>query len=108
MVLMDHFKAVSASEPHNGLQIKRMAAMFGPLLLCTSHPKQEMTADIAASAAAAGLPRSFGQDADNNRRIDFLNVQTATDTFAMLLELWPGRVSKFQLTTLLPLDCPHA
>ncbi len=90
MTIMDHLKTVSTSEPHNGLNTKRMSHIFGPLLMCTSQHRQSMPADIAKSVNKAGL--HVGRELNP---VDTLDAELAARTFHVLIELWPSRVSKF-------------
>lgn len=87
MVLMDHFKTVSAQSPHNGMSALKLSTLFGPLLFCASNPKRELPPEVAASAAAAQL--SFEQ----KRQVDCLDARLAADMLHLLLDVWPGRTS---------------
>ncbi len=93
MVLMDHFKSVSAQSPHNGVSPSRLSQIFGAPLFCTSNPKRQVTAEVAANIDAAGglpgRPRGVGAPA-----VDFLDATLAGDMLALLLDLWPGRASE--------------
>ena len=90
MMLMDHFKSVTGQSPHNGLSVSRLAQIFGPLLFCTTTPHCAMPPDVAASAAAAGLP--LVQHAKQN--INFVDARLAASILAFIVDLWPARVSE--------------
>lgn len=93
MVLMDHFKSVTAQHPHNGMSSHKLSMQFGPLLFCTAHPRSGATAEIVAYANANGLPPPPTGDA-TKRSLNHLDVKLAADVLTFLLELWPGRNSE--------------
>ncbi len=88
---MDHFKSVVAQCPHNGLSPAKLSVLFGALLFCAATPKTAVPAEVAASAAAAGLPPPPVLDSRKSRH--FLDVRLAADILALVLDYWPCRTS---------------
>ena len=95
MVLMDHLKSVVAQAPHNGMSPSRISAIFGPLLICTAHSRYSVPPEVLASAAAAGLPPPPPVTDTSRRPLNYLDVRLAGTIIEVLLDLWPGRSSKF-------------
>lgn len=76
---MDHLKSVLNSEPHNGVTTARLTALFGCVIFCSfDTPSLEST-------RGSFPPKEVLNPADPDQ---------AAKTLAMLLEIWPSRVSK--------------
>ena len=59
LMIMDHLRTVTNCAPHNGLNVNRLGAIFGPLLLCTNAPTLnqgdiDVSAEIVQNAKAQG------------------------------------------------------
>ncbi|KAI6194524.1 C2 calcium-dependent membrane targeting and RhoGAP domain containing protein [Aphelenchoides besseyi] len=70
ILLIDHIRLLVGSEPHNGLTLSRVTAIFGPLIFCVYEgPQQSQTV----------------------RKVDLLDVHQAAAALRLLLDYWPGR-----------------
>ncbi|KAI3409788.1 Rho GTPase-activating protein syde2 [Globodera pallida] len=115
--LMGHFRALLASEPHNGLTTQRLTGVFGPLLFCTfspldqhqhqpQHHQQQPSIRPSSSSptshSAAALASSTTTTKTSvDHRVDTLNAQQAAQALRLLLDHWP-RVSKCYAPRWLP------
>lgn len=103
---MDHFRALLASEPHNGLTLHRLTSVFGPLVtfvfLCLSlfiFPNFQLFCSAAPSRPSAPPPSlspapANSSDYQSSVRFDPLSAQQAGQALRLLLDHWP-RVSKW-------------
>ncbi|CAD5212842.1 unnamed protein product [Bursaphelenchus okinawaensis] len=74
--LIDHIQKLIGSEPHNGLTMNRICAVFGPLIFCTND--------------ANNLARKSDSEM---RKVDLLDAAQATTSLKLVLENWPSRFS---------------
>ncbi|KAI6172192.1 C2 calcium-dependent membrane targeting and RhoGAP domain containing protein [Aphelenchoides besseyi] len=78
ILLIDHIRLLVGSEPHNGLTLSRVTAIFGPLIFCVYEgPQQSQTV----------------------RKVDLLDVHQAAAALRLLLDYWPGRNSNGESST---------
>uniref|UniRef100_A0A914HC98 Uncharacterized protein n=1 Tax=Globodera rostochiensis TaxID=31243 RepID=A0A914HC98_GLORO len=100
--LMGHFRALLASEPHNGLTMQRLTGVFGPLLFCTfspldqyqHHQQQQQQSSVrppnsSPTSHSAALASSTTTKTSVDHRVDTLNVQQAAHALRLLLDHWP-------------------
>ncbi|KAL3116024.1 hypothetical protein niasHT_007324 [Heterodera trifolii] len=79
--LMAHFRALLASEPHNGLTAQKLSVVFGPLLFCSSAPPP--------NSPPVSLPFVSPKAALSNPSDSLLNAQHAAKALRLLLDYWP-------------------
>ncbi|CAD5217110.1 unnamed protein product [Bursaphelenchus xylophilus] len=75
--LLDHIRNLIASEPHNGLTLNRVCAIFGPLIFCTND--------------ANNITRK--PDPEQLKKVDLLDAGQASTSLKLVLENWPSRLS---------------